>query len=542
MPITTRLVLCLFSSILFLETAVAQHNQHGQHVQHRRRVRHADHDTSEKTPDKPNGDEKGDEKGDKKKDDAKDKEKRFISHHELTTAEGESFAYTATAGEIFLRDKKGKKQATIFSIAYTKDGVDDAASRPVAFVFNGGPGSSSVWLHLGLLGPKRVDVPSDGTGVGAPPYRLKDNPRSLLSVADLVFVDPVGTGYSHALGEEKDENYWGVDEDSRSVAQFIRNYITENKRWNSPKYLIGESYGTIRASLLVRDLQGGFNSVGLNGIVLVAPALDTRFILGPGTDIPFVTFLPAFAATAWYHDALPHKPTDLRAFLREVTDFASKDYLTALFEGDAITEESKKRVLDKLHEYTGLSRNYLQNARLRVSSSRFMRELLRDRGLVVGRLDSRYTGTEPDNVGEYPSNDPSGYGVGSAFVATMNQYLLRELKVEMEREYTILNLEANGKWKRPGGRGSIFSGFLNVIPHLARGMASNKDLRVFVANGYYDLTTTFFASEYMFNHSGIDAERVTMKHYEAGHMMYVHEPSFEQLAGDLREFVEAGSP
>ena len=420
----------------------------------------------------------------------KDAPKRFVTQHALTTASGDTIKYTATAGETFLKDDKDKNKAAMFTIAYTKDDVEDPATRPLAFVFNGGPGSSAVWLHLGLLGPKRVDVPSDGTGAGAPPYRLKDNPRSLLSVCDLVFVDPIGTGYSRALGEEKNEAYWGVDEDSASVAQFIRTYLTENKRWNSPRYLIGESYGTIRAAMLVRDLQTGLSSVALNGVILASPALDTRFIGGPGTDIPFVANLPTFAATAWYHDALPDKPANLEAFLDEVAEFAAHDYLVALFRGDGLDGEMKTYVLDKLHEYTGLSKKYLENAKLRVNAHRFRRELLRERGLAVGRFDARYTGTEPDNAGEYPSADPSGYGIDGAFVATMNDYLTRELSVEMDREYTILNMEANHKWKPIGHRHSIASGFLNVMPFLTHGAIANKDLRVFVANGYYDLATT----------------------------------------------------
>jgi len=471
----------------------------------------------------------------------KDAPKRFVTQHELTTLDGETIQYTATAGETFLKDDKGKKKASMFTIAYTKDDVEDPATRPVAFAFNGGPGSSSVWLHLGLLGPKRVDVPSDATGAGAPPYRLEDNPRSLLSVCDLVFVDPIGTGYSHALGEEKDEAYWGVDEDSASVAQFIREYLTENKRWNSPRYLIGESYGTIRSAMLVRDLQTGLSSVALNGVILASPALDTRFIGIPGTDMPFVASLPTFAATAWYHDALPDKPQDLGAFLEEVADFAAHDYLVALFRGDRLDGEMKTHVLDKLHEYTGLSKTYLKNANLRVNNYRFRRELLRDRGLTLGQFDTRYTGTEPDNAGEYPSDDPSSYAIDGAFVATMNDYLTRELSVEMDREYTIMNLEANRKWKPLGPRHPLVSGFLNVMPFLTDGTITNKDLRVFVACGYYDLATVYFGSQYMFNHSSIDPDRLTLKNYEGGHMMYLYQPSFERLSGDLKAFVKAGA-
>lgn len=476
-----------------------------------------------------------------KKPDKNEKPKQFVTEHHLTLADGTTIDYTATAGELFLKDDKGKPQASIFTIAYTKKGVEDASTRPIAFAFNGGPGSSATWLHLGLLGPKRVDVPSNGTDAGAPPYHLNDNPLSLLAVSDLVFVDPVGTGYSHAIGDKKDEDYWGVDEDGSSVAEFIRDYITDNHRWNSPKYLIGESYGTIRAAVLVRDLQAGLNSVALNGVVLIGSAMNTRFILGGSEDMSYVTYLPSYAAAAWYHNALPDKPADFNAFMDKVTDFAEHEYLTALFQGAALDDATKAQVLEKLHDYTGLSKTYLKNAHLRVGPSRFRRELLRDRGQVIGRFDSRYIGTEPgDDAGEYPSGDPSGSGVDGAFVATMNDYLERDLAVKMDRDYVVISGEAGGKWKPPGRRGRAFGGFLNVLPYLARGMVDNKDLRVFVASGYYDLATAYFASQHMVHHSGMDPARVTMKTYEAGHMAYVHQASFERLAKDLKEFVEAG--
>ncbi len=449
--------------------------------------------------------------------------------------------YTTHASETYIKDKKGNPCASIFSIAYFKDGVKDPTRRPISFVFNGGPGSSSVWLHMGLLGPMRIHVPSDATDDGAPPYQIEQNPFSLLSVTDLVFIDPVGTGYSRALGESTDKDFWGVDRDASSIAEFIRLIITKFKRWNSPKYIIGESYGSIRAALLVGELQSYFTSIALNGVMLISPALDVKtFIFAPDNELPFVTYLPSYAAAAWYHNKLPRKPDNFKAFLQEVRDFATNEYLVALFQGDSLDEEKKSHIVDKLHQYTGLDKIYLRRTNLRIDSSRFLKELLRDRGLILGRADCRYVGKDPDDAGEYTENEPELSGTDSAFTASVNDYLGRVLKVDLEQEYEILSFNAHRAWKRPGTHRHLFSGFMNVTPILAKGAAENKDLRIFVANGYFDLTTAFFSAEYMFNHSGVPKERITMKYYEGGHMMYTHEPSFKKLADDLRDFILAG--
>ena len=465
--------------------------------------------------------------------------KQFMTQKTIRLG-NESLTYAAHASETYLIDQKGKPEASIFSVAYLKDGVKDPGERPIAFVFNGGPGSSSIWLHIGLLGPRTVLVPSDGAGAGAPPYRMEPNTHSLLAVSDLVFIDPVGTGFSRALGKAKPEQFWGLDEDAQSIARFIKKFITQHRRWNSPKYIVGESYGTIRAAMLVRELQKNFQGIALNGVVLVAPALDMQTLMfSNGPDLPYVTYLPTYAATAWRHHQLPERPENLKAFLEEVSRFAATDYLTALFQGDALPEPEKERIIAKLHQYTGISKTYWRRANLRVNSTRFMKEALRDQGLTVGRLDSRYVEDDPDDVGEFPQNDPSS-SIDGAYVAAFNHYLAQDLDVVMDREYNVLNFTANTRWKRPQSHQSIFSGYINVIPLLTRGAVENKDFRIFVANGYYDLTTTFFSAEYMFNHSNIPKDRITMKHYEAGHMMYLHEPSFAQLNKDLKEFIAAG--
>lgn len=461
--------------------------------------------------------------------------KRFVSQHSITL-DGKPFDYLATAEETLLRDDKGVPRASFFCFAYTKPG-GDPSTRPVTFAFNGGPGSSSIWLHFGVLGPKRVQVPSDAGSAGSPPYALEPNAETLLDVSDLVLIDPVGTGFSEARGEATGEDFWGFDEDARSVAEFIRRWLTEHKRWASPKYVIGESYGGIRSGLLLRELQSGGTTVALNGVVMVSPALDMEFVDGSGSDMQYALLLPTCAAIAAYHNALPTPPADLGKFLQEARDFASGEYLTALFAGAALPPDRLERVVSELARFTGLSPEYIRDTNLRISAARFRRELLRSRSLVVGRLDARYTGTELDDAGETPTSDPMSTAVGGAYAATFQDYLARELGVTMDREYLVSSPVAGGAWKRSGRLGSAFSGWLDVMPMIARAMAANPKLRILIASGLYDTATTFYAAEYNAHRFGIDQARVTLRDYPAGHMMYLHEPALRALAADLRAFI-----
>ncbi len=460
---------------------------------------------------------------------------KFESEHTLDLG-GRSLAYVALAETTVLENGKGKPEAEFFSIAYlAKEG--GGAARPITFAFNGGPGSSSVWLHMGLLGPKRVQVPSDGQAEGAPPFPLVDNPDSLLAVSDLVFVDPIGTGLSRVVGAGKNEDHWGVDEDARSVARFIRRYLSAHDRWASPKFILGESYGGIRGPLLVRELQGGMNSVALNGVILISPAIDMGLVDGQANDAAFATAVPTYAATAWYHHALTEQPKDLDAFLAEVCAWVKSEYVPTLFLGRDLSDDRRAAIAKALSQYTGLSTEYIERANLVVSTDRFRRELLRERGLVLGRLDTRYTGTEPDAVGEVPSGDPMGAGISGAYVAGFQDYLRNGLGVKIEREYLVMSEKAGASWKRPKEEWAAFQGYVDVAPALARGMADNPDLRVFVASGLYDIATTFFGAEHNVARSTMDRQRVTMHRYPAGHMMYVHQPTFIALSRDLREFV-----
>jgi carboxypeptidase C (cathepsin A) len=464
---------------------------------------------------------------------------KFETSHSLALGGGKSLDYVATAETTPLEDKDGQPEAEFFSISYAVKAAD-AATRPVTFAFNGGPGSSSIWLHMGLLGPRLVQVPSDATGAGAPPFPAIDSPDPLLLVSDLVFVDPVGTGLSRVVLKGDTGNFWGVDEDARTVARFIRRWISDHGRWASPKYILGESYGGIRGPLLVRELQGGMNSVALNGLILISPALDMAVVDGQQNDAAFATVIPTFAATAWYHKALPEMPKELDPFLADVERFVREDYVPALFSGRAMGDEKRAAITEKLHKYTGLSTDYLRRANLKVSTQRFRRELLRERGLVVGRLDTRYVGTEPDDVGEVPSGDPMDAGISGAFVSIFNDYLRATLGVKVEREYVVMSGEAGRAWKRPKSDESAFQGYVDVAPDLARGLADNPQLRVFIANGLYDVATTFYASEYEVQRSTMDLKRVELHRFPAGHMMYVHHPTQVALLKAIREFIAKG--
>ena len=461
-------------------------------------------------------------------------EERQVTTRHSVRIDGETINYRAVAGTMNLEDDEDQAAASIFYIAYLREGVDDPARRPITFSFNGGPGSSSVWLHLGVFGPRRV-VFDDAEYPLPPPYDITDNPYSILDQTDLVFIDPVGTGFSRTVGEGEDSDYLGVEEDVEAVGDFIREYVSRNNRWNSPKFLAGESYGTTRAAGLVNHLQN--RGMNMNGVLLVSSILNfqtARF--EPGNDLPYILFLPTYAATAWYHDALPDKPEYLQVFLNEVRGFAMGDYATALMQGDQLPEAQRNRIAAQLAAYTGLSESYLRQTNLRIHIQRFTKELLRDRRHSVGRLDSRYLGQDADAAGERPDQDPSYAAILGPYTAALNAYVRSELGFEEEREYEILSFDVNRNWN---WQVPSRAGYVNTAEDLRQAMTRDPHLQVYVANGYYDLATPFFATEYTMDHLGLEArlkDNIQMDYYPAGHMMYIHPDSLEAMRTDLVTF------
>lgn len=446
---------------------------------------------------------------------------------------GARIAYIATAGETYLKAADGTPRAAIFSVAYVKDGPRDP-NRPVTFLFNGGPGSGSVWLHMGAFGPKRVAIPSDARDDGGPPYPLLDNPDSLLDLTDLVFIDPVGTGFSRALGKTDAKDYWGVTADAKSVAEFIRLWLNDNGRWNAPKYLGGESYGTTRSAAVVNELEGAYNDVSLNGVILISTVLD--FAAGadtPGNELSPMLNLPSMAATALFHGKA--QGSSVEAFVEEARAFALGPYATALLKGQRLPAAERANVRRELARFTGLSEQYLDRADLRVEPARFYKELLRDRGLTVGRLDSRYTGRDYDNAGETPDNDPSFYGIDAGYTAAINAHVRETLRYRTDRSYvTIGNV---GPWDWRLGQGRDRDAYLNVTPYLGKAMRENSGLRLFVGQGYYDFATPFFAAEYALTRTGVPQDRVAYRYYGSGHMMYVRDDDRFALSRDVRAFI-----
>jgi carboxypeptidase C (cathepsin A) len=446
---------------------------------------------------------------------------------------GQRINYSATAGETYLKAEDGTPKASIYSTAYVKEPRDP--NRPVTFLFNGGPGSGSLWLHMGAFGPKRVAIPSDARDDGGPPYPLADNPDSLLDVTDIVFIDPVGTGFSHALGKTEAKEYWGVTKDARSIAEFIRIWLNRNGRWNSPKYLGGESYGTTRSAAVVNELEGGYNDVSLNGILLISTILDFGAQAEvPGNEMPYVLALPSMAAAAWYHNKVADRPADLAAFVAEARAFAAGDYMTALLKGSRLQGEERADIRRRLARFSGLGEAYLDQADLRVTTGRFYKELLRDRGLTVGRLDSRYTGRDFDNAGDEIDNDPSFYGIDAGYTAALNAYVRQDLKFDTDRQYVTIGGVSEWDWDLGRGEGTYYK---NVAPYIGRALRENSGLRVFVAQGYYDFATPFFGAEYSLTRTGMPQDRIEYHYYDAGHMMYVRDEDRVKLSRDIREFI-----
>lgn len=469
------------------------------------------------------------------------KPEQSVTEHTISIG-GKPVAYTATAGTLVLRDEKDEPTAQFGYTAYVKKGTTDPRTRAVTFAYNGGPGSSSIWLHMGVLGPRRI-VTTDADSTPPPPYQMVDNAQSILDVTDIVMIDPIGTGYSHAVGKSENKSFWGTDPDISSVSQFIFQYVSDNGRWNSPKFLLGESYGTTRSAGVV-DYLAQNKGMAINGVVLVSVALDLEAIFGwPGNERPYPMFVPTFAATAWYHKALPEQPATLEPFLTEVRQWALGPYASALAKGDGLGDAEREKIVKDLHRYTGLSEEYVRQADLRISEPQFTHELLHGKRRTVGRLDSRFTGFTFDQLAEEAEYDPQSEAVTAAYTAAFLDYYHRELKFGKDKTYHVSGnvfRDWDFKHRVPGSQFPL--PMANTGPDLAHAMGIDPHLEVLVLNGYYDLATPFFATEVMFSHLGLSKEqrqRVTMKYYEAGHMMYLHQPSLDQMKRDVAAFITA---
>ncbi len=457
------------------------------------------------------------------------------TQHTITLG-GQKIAYTATAGTLVLKDEQDKPRASFFYIAYIKDGVKDPGERPVTFSYNGGPGAAALWVNVGAFGPRRVEMDKEGMPL-PPPGRLVDNEDSILDVTDLVFIDPISTGFSRPAPGVEAKDFHGFQEDLDSVGAFIRLWLARNARWGSPKLLAGESYGTTRSAGLAAHLQDRYG-LDLNGIVLISAVLNWQDLqFTTGNDMPYLIYLPTYTAAAWYHKKLPADlAADFQRTIAEVEEFALHDYALALLQGDRLPAEQRHEIATRLARYTGLSVDYVERANLRIVIERFAKELLRDQGKTIGRIDSRFTGSDRDAVGEYYDFDPSLVGLDAPYVATMNDYVRRELGFETDLVYErLFNLR---EWKMPEGE------FLNVAEPLRLAMMKNPSLHVLITSGYYDMATPFFDGAYTIAHMGLPAAsrgRISQTFYDAGHMMYIRPTDHAKLHADVAAFIKAAA-
>ena len=460
-------------------------------------------------------------------------EKLSTTGGHVVQIDGRDVRYTATAGTLPIHDPKGKVVASMFFVAYTRDG-EDARIRPLAFLYNGGPGSATIWLHMGSFGPRHVQLADEGFQP-APPFRLVDNANSLLDVTDLVFVDAIDTGFSRPAAGEDPRQFHGVRGDIQAFGEFIRTYLSRFSRWSSPKYLIGESYGTMRSAGLSGELQER-HGIELNGIVLISSVLDylTKGYAS-GNDLPYVIFLPTFTATAWYHHKLPPDlQADFGKAVQEARAFSTGEYVLALEQGNRLSDAERAKIVQKLARLTGLSPEYIEQSNMRVSDMRFRTELLRGAHRTVGRLDGRFTGIDADAAGERQEYDPSNEAIKGAFTATFNDYVRQELKWESDLAYPT-----SGD-VRPWSYDEFQNRYLNLADTLRGAMARNPYLKVFVANGYYDFATPFGGTEHTFSHIGYEPtyrERIELAYYDAGHMMYIRPSEQKKLKQDLARFI-----
>ena len=461
-----------------------------------------------------------------------------VTKTDVVHIDGKKISYEVTAGYLTLKSEYGEEQAHLFFISYTKTDVADITKRPITFSFNGGPGSSSVWMHLGMLGPKRVKMTDEGYPE-KPPYALINNDYSWLDKTDLVFIDPISTGFSRAEEQKKAKDYHGFKGDINSVGNFIRRYVSDNKRWASPKYLIGESYGTLRAAALSKHLISSYGMY-LNGTILVSYVNNFQTIsFGNGNDLPYTLFLPSYSAAAHYHkqltDSLQNKP--LTQVLKQVEDFSINKYSVALLKGNNITAKEKDNIAQQMSIYTGLSKDYILKSNLRINVHKFRKELLRDSLQAIGRFDGRYVADDISALSHYAETDPSFTPtVQGPYSTLINDYLTRDLGFKTHLPYEVLT----GKvW--PWDYSSFENEYVNVASHLRKAMIQNPEMKVWIANGYYDLATPYFATEHTINHINLPSKQkknLKLTYHKAGHMMYLHLPSLQEMKNEAVLFYD----
>ena len=459
-----------------------------------------------------------------------------VTKHSIR-AGGRTLNYTVTTGYMPIREERtGETEAKIFYMAYRLDNAGSPAKRPLMFSFNGGPGSASVWLHLGALGPRRVKMLDSGF-MPPPPYELVDNDQTWLTETDLVFIDPVGTGFSRAVDPQKAAKFFGVNGDIQAVGEFIRLYLTRNERWSSPLFLVGESYGTTRAAGLAGYLFE--KGIAFNGVLLVSNVMNFQTIrFAAGNDLPLVFIFPSYAATAWYHKKLPAdlQAKPLETLLREAENFATNEFAPALMRIDKLSAQEKQNLLEKFSRYSGLSQTFVEQNNFRVDLSEFMKELLRDRRLTAGRLDSRFTGIDTSAAGNSPDFDPSMTAIRTPYTATFNDYVRRELGFKTDLEYYILGGGITSPWNW-----NVNNGYADTSVQLSSAMRKNPFMKVFVASGYYDMATPYFATDYTLSNMNLEPElrkNVSVKYYEGGHMMYIEVNSLRKLKQDAAAFIQ----
>lgn len=468
--------------------------------------------------------------------------KVWVTKHTLPIG-GASLAYTATAGTMSIKNDKDEPVALFGFTAYVKDG-GDARTRPIIFAYNGGPGSSSAWLHMGILGPKRTVI-ADLDSNSRAPFRTVDNEFSILDRADLVMIDPVGTGFSRVVGKGEGKEHWGVDQDVTSVSKFIVKYLSQNNRWASPKFILGESYGGMRSGGVAFELLTKHN-VALNGVALVSPFMDYG---SGGSELllsdPQINFLTTYAATAWYHHMIANRPAELQPFLREVERFAREVYAPLLFKGNRATAEERQSALAGLARYTGLSADYWDKSNLRMDEGHFLQELVRNKGEVIGRADTRYKGGSISRIAETMKYDPYASSIAPAVVATFNDYYRRELKVESEREYVFsADLWKDWDFRHQQPSTGQKSPVPNTADDLVHAMTMNPKMKVLIQQGYFDLACPYGTVEFVVDHLDLSPKlrgNIGIEYYEAGHMMYVHPASMQKFKKDLAAFVDANS-